>query len=285
MTGFCPLVPGALSTRTDAQGSFALGPLAPGSIYLDADGSPEFISPETEPVEAGTSGVTLQLREGMHVTGRVLDAQGAPVPHAAVAEVWGFDHGTSGTPFRGLDCDEEGRFDGALELWQIDSFVLVAYSPDRMLAGLIQLEKGGPTTNLRIEVGPSVRVHGRIVSQTLGRPLAWTNTYWNFGSGKARLAQCMSSKGEFDVRLPAGSYDLFAYGEDVVPKHVELEFSSAAPDRDLGEIDIPAAFLALHKGKELPPWNVTEARGVPIQKSALADFRGKWLLVEFWGYW
>lgn len=53
---------------------------------------------------------------------------------------------------------------------------------------------------------------------------------------------------------------------------------------DLGCINLEATTFAKLQGKKAPDWNVTEARG--LEKGVkVSDFKGKWLLLEFWGYW
>ena len=65
----------------------------------------------------------------------------------------------------------------------------------------------------------------------------------------------------------------------------ELSLTGDPAEVDLGAVDLPAHFLARHEGRVLPEWKVSEARGLPLEGTRLADFRGTWLLVEFWGYW
>ena len=55
-------------------------------------------------------------------------------------------------------------------------------------------------------------------------------------------------------------------------------------DVDLKTLEVPATIIARHVGKAPPPWHVTDARGVN-KEVQLADFKGKWVLLEFWGYW
>lgn len=44
------------------------------------------------------------------------------------------------------------------------------------------------------------------------------------------------------------------------------------------------AAFAQSAGKSAPAWHISEARGV--EKSAkLEDYRGKWVIVDFWGFW
>lgn len=37
-------------------------------------------------------------------------------------------------------------------------------------------------------------------------------------------------------------------------------------------------------GKAAPAWRVTEARGAK-NTIKLSDFKGKWVAIEFWGFW
>jgi thiol-disulfide isomerase/thioredoxin len=89
---------------------------------------------------------------------------------------------------------------------------------------------------------------------------------------------------EFSMLLPPGEYDMNAYGSDVTGIHKPLTLRTGERDLDLGTLDLLATFLARHKGKELPPWTLADARGVK-KDVTLADYRGKWVLVDFWGHW
>jgi len=65
-------------------------------------------------------------------------------------------------------------------------------------------------------------------------------------------------------------------------KRVEVrraEAGSAIRTRDLPRDPYQGLY-----GKEPPAWNVTGARGVS-RDVKLSDFKGKWVLLEFWGYW
>ena len=53
---------------------------------------------------------------------------------------------------------------------------------------------------------------------------------------------------------------------------------------DLGEIDLAASAIAKLKGKPAPTLNPTDARGVS-KSVQIADYKGKWVALEFWGHW
>lgn len=285
ISGFSPERAGFLWTKSDPQGAFALGPLAAEQFYVVASGSTDDLGSDTAVVDAGASDVVLRLREGARVSGSVVGPEGRPIPGAIVGSFWSFDDNPKGGPApQRLTCDENGRFEGCLGA-RADDLPLIAYSEDRSLAGFVEVPQGSEGNRWTIHAQPAVRVRGRVKSSELGGPLSWFITEWTSRPGGHRFAQCASRDGAFDLLLPSGDYELEVRGQDVRTQKQDVTVSNASPALDLGEIDLPATFLGLHKGKPLPPWKVTAARGVPLEKSAIADFRGKWLLVEFWGYW
>ena len=103
--------------------------------------------------------------------------------------------------------------------------------------------------------------------------------------GPMRIAACSSSEGEFSFTLPPGEYYFWAYGRDLQNyTNQSMMLSADQGEVNLGAIDIQPSIIAQHYGKAPPKWNVTDARGakVGVQPS---DYKGKWLLLEFWGYW
>ncbi|MFP2928607.1 carboxypeptidase regulatory-like domain-containing protein [Pyxidicoccus sp. 3LG] len=91
---------------TNAQGSVHFGGLVPGSYIVKAR-APGYLNSEPVPVEAWREDavpVTLTLREGLTLSGRVRDARGAPVDQA---EVGVLEEGTSVGSAR---TDSQGRF-------------------------------------------------------------------------------------------------------------------------------------------------------------------------------
>jgi hypothetical protein len=64
----------------------------------------------------------------------------------------------------------------------------------------------------------------------------------------------------------------------------EIVVTTREPVLDLGALDLKASPIGRHTGKAPPPWHVTAAQGVSrgVQPT---DYLGRWLLMEFWGYW
>ncbi len=255
--------------------------------------------------------------EEMLVSGLVVDFEGRAVAEATVATYWNFNGGLpqpslgSGRPRgearsrliiigpdganipmpdwqggKGVQTDGEGRFEG---LFRITSkpIVFMVYSGDRRLSGYLKLDPESPHDGVTIALHPSVPVRAAFSCADLGRdsvtPICYL--YLRTESGRIRVGRCYVRRGSLDVQLPPGYFDLRLYGSDMDHIDRPVDVPAGRTELDLGTIDIAASFFALYRGKELPEWRVTAARGVPEESASLANFRGRWLVVEFWGFW
>ena len=115
--------------------------------------------------------------------------------------------------------------------------------------------------------------------------MGWTNTMIFTIPGNARIVQFQSDASDFDFLLPPGSYKMSAYGSsDFGRERRDLTLSADKLEVDLSAIDLAASNLAKLKGKPAPELHPSDARGVS-KAVQIADFRGKWVALEFWGYW
>ncbi|MDR3621898.1 MAG: redoxin domain-containing protein [Paludisphaera borealis] len=244
------------------------------------------------------------------VQGRVLGPDGKPVAGAKVASFWMVDEMTGDQKsYNDATTDADGRFQLKVENYGQD-FALMALDAPKKHGGLAVLGAKGSDAPVEIRLAPAVRVHGKFESKELGVAPPWTNVYVNLGpnavlalkpgskekesffakakslimSRSIRLVGNSSLKAEFSMILPTGEYELNAYGSDVRGTRKNVVLRAEQPDLDLGAIDLPATVVAMHKGKEPPAWTVADARNVK-KGVTLADYRGKWVLVDFWGYW
>jgi hypothetical protein len=107
----------------------------------------------------------------------------------------------------------------------------------------------------------------------------------NVMPGKLRVAAHNSRESRFSLKLPAGKYEFDGYGSftdfEGVRKEVTLE---AGKNLEMGAVDLKLTPIAKHYGKAPPQWHVTAARGVKPDVK-FADFKGKWVVIEFWGFW
>jgi hypothetical protein len=231
-----------------------------------------------------------QVPGPVKVTGKVVDAKGDPVEGATVASFWirssrqpDGNGGSSFNAFQGVTTDREGAFALELQLYGRDG-ALMAMDRGQRMGGSVVVKAKGPAEPLKITLGPLVRVHGSFSCNELKKRPPWTNVYITLMPGNVRLVQNDSREATFDVLVPPGTYQFWGYGSDVADLRKEITARADTTDLNLGILDMPATIIAKHKGKAPPQWNVTDARGAK-KDVKLADFKGKWVLMEFWGFW
>lgn len=89
---------------------------------------------------------------------------------------------------------------------------------------------------------------------------------------------------DLTVPLPSGRYLIRVSAIHMEDEYVPLVIDETQGKDIVVNVEMSLSPLAELLGKPAPQWNITDSRG--IDKDALpVDFRGKWLLVEFWGFW
>ena len=103
--------------------------------------------------------------------------------------------------------------------------------------------------------------------------------------GRVNFYDAQSMEAGFDFWLPPGSYLVSGYGSSDVARHKsELTLTADKPDVDQGVIQLAASKIAKLKGRAAPALLATDARGVS-KSTQISDYKGKWVALEFWGYW
>jgi hypothetical protein len=217
------------------------------------------------------------------VTGKVVDAAGQPVARALVGTSWGVSEDSILHIQNRVQAEADGSF--LIKLRFFDRpMALVAMDAGQEDGGLIVLDKDTIDKPAAIAIGPLVNLHGTIGIKDVKSKPEWTNVYVFTLPGKVRFASFSSMEGVFSLNLPPGKYQLNAYGTDLMDRTIDLELDAAQRDHDLGRIEIELSIIAQHYGKAPPAWRVSDARGLP-KEARLEDLKGKWVLIEFWGYW
>ena len=221
-------------------------------------------------------------QQAQKVTGQVVDSTGKPVAEAEVAAFWMADKGTL-QPFNSVKTNSEGKYAIDVQFYG-RAQALFAADKERHTGALVTIEPKNSDKPVEIKLGPLVRVHGDFFCKELDRKPQWTNVYMMALPSKARFIQCSSNKADFSFLLPPGKYQFWGYGTDIDNVKKEVELTADKPDVAMGTLEAPATIIAKHVGKAPPEWNVTDARGVG-KNVKLSDFKGKWVMIEFWGYW
>jgi thiol-disulfide isomerase/thioredoxin len=216
------------------------------------------------------------------VTGRVVDAKGNSIAGARIAERWFSEEGGALEPTHPAVSDKDGCFSLEVELDDRDTIVMAMDATGR-LGGMAMVFAKSPTKPIHIPLSPLVEARVRYASESADRSLGDTYITWLAGDQKLQVANGRSRSGEFIVKLPPGRYTVSGDESHHLESEREITLESSKPV-DLGEIKLRLTPLARLFGKPAPPWHFTDARGVS-KNIQPADFKGKWVVLEFWGYW
>ena len=222
------------------------------------------------------------------MTGQVVDAGGHPVSNAEVSNDWFAGVSDSGSKVGtmpsspGVKTDSAGRFPITPGSGK-NKTLLMAFDKERKRGGIATVDPGSANRVVTIKLQPLVNVKGKFACKELEHGVGWTNIIISRFGENINFLQCRPDKAAFAFQLPPGRYNLWSYGTNVLSTSQKFTLPPT-PLVDLKTLELPAKGYAKQMGKTPPAWNVTEARGVP-QNVQLADFKGKWVLIEFWGFW
>jgi len=224
------------------------------------------------------------------IRGRVIDIKGEPVANIQVATGWNFQQDSAKPRWRSdvvartdssLLTDKQGRFSGTLYARR-PTVALFALDMKNKVGAIFIFSKENPGKECKLKLKPLVRLHGKV---SVGDSKLKDETYYIYVTDKrARIAiASFISKGpDFSFFMPPGEYEMSFSAKDLVKVTMEVELTN--DDLNLRAVELAPTNLARHYGKEPPPWTITDARGVS-KDVMLSDYKGKWVLIEFWAYW
>jgi thiol-disulfide isomerase/thioredoxin len=218
------------------------------------------------------------------VAGHVVDSEGRPIAGAQIAQNWVVESSASMDAVRPARTDAEGRF--TLEVAPYGGATpMMAIDPARSLGAVMMIPTKGTDGPIRIELMPLVEVRVRFTYEASGRaPGEEPLTILREPGGIPVAGGYVSESSTFAAKLPPGPYRLRGAGS---ARHFgadrEMVLEPGRPV-DLGAIELKVTPFGRLVGKVPPPWHITDARGIP-KDVRLSDFKGKWVVVEFWGFW
>ena len=167
---------------------------------------------------------------------------------------------------------------------KIQSGALIAQGPAETI-GFAPLSPAAIATgSCRIDLQPQVHVSGQVACDELtkaGQPIGWTGGYLLSRGNPVAFYSSNSSK--FEFHLPPGQYTLQLYGTSVATRFVDIAVPTNRREHSIDPVALPALAFALLKGKPAP--ELVGVVGWKGEKVTFADLKGKYVLVEFWGYW
>lgn len=232
-----------------------------------------------------------ETRDVRHVRGRVVDESGRPVAGVQVGTHWTTTGGAMTPQWKSdaymqerltVRSDEQGRFGGPL-YFDGRPLALLAIDLESRRGGTAILNPDALEDEFTLTIAPLVRLTGEI---RIAMPLLADNTVRAFVfDPRAPIAVAsvvIEGEGEWELFLPPGRAKLSLVASEL--ERAEIELDLAAEHVSTGPVTLQPTALAKLYGQEPPPWTITEARGLDADVQ-IADFKGKWLLIETWSYW
>jgi len=241
-----------------------------------------------------------QQGDPLVIAGVVVDPRGRAVEGARLGTSWWFDwqaptgfgkqqvwdddktRATSGWRF--VETKVDGSFSAKILPERRSKRVqLVVYSPDHRLAGAFAWDSGDDLRDLRLTLEPVARFRATLTCDAISRRGIKANAFLRSFDGR-RLGRARTDSGGVDLRLPPGHYTLYVYGSgshDVESRLFPFAVASGE-DARARDIDIAPTWVAKHRGRPIPLWRATAARGLDLERTDYASFAGKWLLVCMW---
>jgi thiol-disulfide isomerase/thioredoxin len=208
--------------------------------------------------------------------------------------------------------DADGRFSFPMTRQR---YYVLAIDKGRQRGALILSNSSDEHRVVTIRLTPLVRMRGHVQiagsDQRLDSSIVCARIpeNENFPLAVNRLAICCSRQATFDILLPPGKYELEANG-DLSGRRYELAayrpitLKAGAREADVGILEFtpptlrrgdrireaqargtwPSVDHTKLYGQAAPKWHAVDARGIS-KDAQVADLKGKWVLVYFWGPW
>ncbi len=253
------------------------------------------------------------------ITGEVVDEDGSLVEAFEAAEIWS-SNGVYWNEAGQVPSDDAGR----LAIWKHEGVlavrpsnlattvskgvfsltiqgspssrpnaVIFAVNREHTHGGLSLVERSAANQPLRIELKPLVQVTAEIYCPERGKAPDWCQAVvYPVGGDYRHFTRCGTYQGKVSFLLPAGEYEIKADSEDLRPRRVRIKVPTDVEKFDAGVIalELPKGAsgspvdITDFYGKTPPALEITDARGVP-KDVKLEDYRGKWVVLEFWAVW
>ncbi|MCB9894848.1 MAG: hypothetical protein H6839_10385 [Planctomycetes bacterium] len=227
--------------------------------------------------------------ENIDVSGTVTDADGKPAAGVPVADYWTYDGAWKANG--DVVSDAEGKFTLSIRTFPDQparAYRVMAADAGRAAVVLAKVEelKAGVALALK----PLVRVSAKLAADK-DFPVedgGYVNFYWK--APQTWMASTQIEKGAFSALLPAGSYS-YMFRANAAYKYSRGSFDASGEKAELPAIELVVNPIARAYGKQAPAINISYVRNLPAElegkgaQVTLAAFKGRWVLLDFWGFW
>ena len=222
------------------------------------------------------------------------DERGELLEEARAGKLWTNEGVLAANPKRRAQRLPEGKFSLTVDGFSWINLFVVDKRRER--GGIVPVDQSAADKPVTITLAPLTRVTANVYSAEAGTTPDLTiaailvpSDKWNAW----KVTSCGSLRGQVSFLLPPGNYDLDVRSESPNAElSMRVEIPRGKATLDLGLLNVErmrdkdgiARDYSQFYGKEPPELAVTDARGVP-KGVKLADFRGKWVLLDFWAVW
>jgi len=229
------------------------------------------------------------------VKGTVVNAEGKPVAGALVGTQVSVVDGVVTVAGKPAPTGDDGSFSVTADKRMLAArgLVLLAITADGAHVGHVSVAKSADPATVgtpSITLSKTTKVTGSISAEGLDAETAAAVGMATLKAGDAEIMfQMGSAKGNtFTLYLPKGEFELRIGSRSSTVKNLNSNYVTIKVDGAKAEMSVGEQKLApgpLHSGigKPAPELSVTLVRGTTGK--TLADFKGKWLLIDFWGVW
>ncbi|RYX83478.1 redoxin domain-containing protein [bacterium] len=226
----------------------------------------------------------------VHIEGTVTDAQGKPVVGARIAPQWSYNNGKFIPASATFTTDDSGKFSGDLPLFR-DWTGLLAVDAANNIADVQLLGDEQLKQPLTFKLEPLVPVEFSVTAKELpgfkeenGLELFVAKDDSTGDTDETQAYLLDLNIGKQPLRVPAGAYRLLVRSNNIRYFQQRFAIPPASPALNLGELVAPASKLGMLFGKPAPSWTAQATRGI-TPTTTIDNYKGKWLVVEFWAHW
>lgn len=231
--------------------------------------------------------------EDVQVKGVTLDANGKPLAGMTVADMWTFD----GTwkPKDGVKSDAEGKFALTVRTFPDQAayrgYRIQAGDTDGKLSALAVVKADGLAAEFKLTLAPLCTVSATVVPPE-GIEMKDGNyftVYWK--APQTHICSARTKDRAATFSLPVGEYRYMLGAADCKYARGTFNVEAGRDKLELPPIKMEQTALSKMYGQQAAPISISYIRNLPADldkkgaKVTLEDFKGRWVLMEFWGWW
>lgn len=217
------------------------------------------------------------------ISGSVMDAKGQPAAGVEIAVGWNCDAKAKRLePAQKIKTDRTGRFSGSVPCEE-GPVAIMALDKDRGSGAIKVVPIGDLTKSIKLQMSPLVNIAGELAIGEFSTAPKSYSIELQAQPETVGIIKFDTDSTKLKLSLPVGSYRMLVTAKDAEDAETEFELSADEPQFDIGKLALePKAGKTAGKGT--PFFKITDAIGVS-KDMKLSDYKGKWVLIDFWGYW